>query len=204
MDTVTNLDFNLGFNNGIPGGHNAKPRAKFFLSFMFDPQKSTEQNRPIFKSVTLLQVDTSDNTTRDIKTVVPNEMHKKTFAPEWETYTKFINPFLKTGLTDDYSFTELKDRFPEIAETYISNLKNLGISGELIEEAGYIPQSKAIELKYLGIFTTEQLINYHADDHVSHDLIDAAIKHKEAKDNLQNVSELIKTCRELTKKLNNN
>ncbi len=203
MDTVTDLDFKLGFNNGRPGDTAVKPRAKFYTYFMFDPDKSKEAMRPIFKSVVLLDVDTSDGVSKDIKTVTPNDMHKKTFAREWDVFSRFISPFVKTGMVDNYSWMELKKAFPKIYDDYISGLKAIGISGTLIEESGILPTTRAIELKYLGIFTVEQLARMAPNDHVKSVEIDAAKNYLDVRDNLQNVSELIKTCRKLTEKLNN-
>ncbi|MDE6223863.1 MAG: hypothetical protein K2M23_00105 [Alphaproteobacteria bacterium] len=178
--------------------------AKFYFKGIFNEEASLQEKRPIFKSQIFLEVDTSDTAgIFDIKIYPVNEYRKKQFPKEWKIFSEYIYPFVKYGIEDNYSLLQLKNEYPEIYKEYIERLKKDGIEGELIEEAGYLPLSKAIELKYHGIFTTEQLANMEPNIYIPAEIINIAKNHKEIKDNEKNIGELLDMVKQLTQRLNN-
>jgi hypothetical protein len=145
--------------------------ARFYTKMIYDEAESLKQGRPYFKSQVFIKVITGD---KDVKYLKATDKHKQVYSEAWNRYKNYINPFIDAGDTDSFSYDELADKFPDVYKKYVERLKGIDIKGTLLTEWNGIPPSKALSLKYDGIFTIEQLIELPPCDLASSALIEKA------------------------------
>lgn len=131
---------------------------RFVWRFEYDETASVDAGRPIYKPTVFVEVISAEGECRDVKYVRANELHKRKFAVAWRRFRENIAPEIDMGVYDPLTVHELKQMFPDAYKQYCARVaKQTG--GTLLCEWNQCPVKTALELKYMGIFTVEDLID---------------------------------------------
>lgn len=146
---------------------------RFVWRFERNDAKSLEAGRPICDPVIFVQVVSSEGECRDIKYIKANDFHKRKFPIAWKNFRDNIAPEVDMGMQEPLTIAELREMYPELYEKYRARVaKQTG--GTLLCEWNQCPAQTAIELKYCGIFTVEDLVDSEEEGLVPDSLLIAA------------------------------
>lgn len=130
---------------------------RFVWRYQLNEQKSMDAGRPIYDPTVFVEVISAEGECRDIKYIKANELHKRKFPVAWREFRENIAPELDLGVYDPLTVKEFKQMFPEQFKKYRDRIAK-GTSGTLLCEWNQCPATLALELKYMGIFTVEDLL----------------------------------------------
>lgn len=131
---------------------------RFVWRYQYNETKSANAGRPIYDPVVFIEVISAEGECRDIKYVRANEFHKRKFATAWRQFRENIAPEIDMGVYDPLTVHELREMFPDAYKKYCARVaKQTG--GTLLCEWNQCPAKVALELKYMGVFTVEDLID---------------------------------------------
>lgn len=164
---------------------------RFVWRFQLNEEKSHAQGRPIYDPVVFLEVISAEGEVRDIKYVRANDFHKRKFPTAWKKFRDNIAPEVDMGMRDPLTVYELRQMFPDAYEKYCARCgKQEG--GTLLCEWNQCPGSLALELKYCGVFTVEDVIDSVDNEVIPEWLKDAAIQYVAQSQNAGHVNTLAK------------